>query len=153
MKRRAKLVTLACVLLMAACFTPATTRNEGAPEAGPRFASRGPDAKDYGASLGYPNGERGTFLRVPSLVGSHSHLDELFEGRVVGKAATRPQRGSQVFDRTLVVGRAPLREWRMLVFVDLGQADKRQSRGLMLPALHDPELRVVGSLRGESSPH
>jgi len=88
MKRRAKLGTLSCVLLMVACTAPATTRNGGAPEAGPRFASGGPDAEDYGASVGYPKGERATFLRVPSLVGSHSHLDELFEGRVIGKAAT-----------------------------------------------------------------
>ena len=88
MTRRAKLGTLSCVLLMVACTAPATTRNGGAPEAGPRFASGGPDAEDYGASVGYPKGERATFLRVPSLVGSHSHLDELFEGRVIGKAAT-----------------------------------------------------------------
>jgi len=88
MKRRAKLGTLSCVLLMVACTAPATTRNGGAPEAGPRFASGGPDAEDYGASVGYPKGERATFLRVPSLVGSHSHLDELFEGRVIGKAVT-----------------------------------------------------------------
>jgi CubicO group peptidase (beta-lactamase class C family) len=73
---------------MAACAAPATSPKGGAPETGPRFASGGPDAEDYGASLGYPKGERGTFLRVPSLVGSHSHLDELFEGRVIRKAAT-----------------------------------------------------------------
>src|SRR5713101_8235491 len=36
----------------------------------------------------YSRVTRATFLRVPSLVGSHSHLDELFEGRVIGKAAT-----------------------------------------------------------------
>ena len=88
MKRRTKLGTLSCVLLVAACSAPATTRNAGGPEAGPRFASGGPDAEEYGASLGYPKGERGTFLRVGSLVGSHTHLDELFEGRVIGKAAT-----------------------------------------------------------------
>ena len=52
MKRRAKLGTLSCVLLMVACTAPATTRNGGAPEAGPRFASGGPDAEDYGASVG-----------------------------------------------------------------------------------------------------
>ena len=89
MKPGAELVAVvSCVLLVAACTTPATTRNESPPEAGPRFASGGPDAEEYGASLGYPKGERGTFLRVPSLVGSLSHLDELFEGRVIAKAAT-----------------------------------------------------------------
>src|SRR5437899_3841068 len=74
MKRRTKLGTLSCVLLVAACSAPATTRNAGVPEAGPRFASGGPDAEAYGASPGYPKGERGTFLRVGSLVGSHTHL-------------------------------------------------------------------------------
>jgi CubicO group peptidase (beta-lactamase class C family) len=88
MKARTKLATLSSVLLLAACAAPATTRNGSEPAAGPRFAAGGPDAEDYGASLGYPRGERGTFLRVPFLVGSHSHLDELFEGRVIAKAAT-----------------------------------------------------------------
>jgi len=88
MKRRTKLGTLSCVLLVAACSAPASTRNAGVPEAEPRFASGGPDAEEYGASLGYPKGERGTFLRVGSLVGSHTHLDELFEGRVIRKAET-----------------------------------------------------------------
>jgi CubicO group peptidase (beta-lactamase class C family) len=86
MKRRSKLGMLSCVLLVAACSARAATRNGGGPEAGPRFASGGPDAEEYGASLGYPKGERGTFLRVGSLVGSHTHLDELFEGRVIRKA-------------------------------------------------------------------
>jgi CubicO group peptidase (beta-lactamase class C family) len=88
MKQTTKLGALSCLLLMAACSAPATTQNAGAPETGPRFASGGPDAAEHGASLDYPKGERGTFLRVPSLVGSHSHLDELFEGRVIRKAAT-----------------------------------------------------------------
>jgi hypothetical protein len=72
MKRRTKLGMLSCVLLVAACSAPAATRNGGGPEAGPRFASGGPDAEEYGASLGYPKGERATFLRVGSLVGSHT---------------------------------------------------------------------------------
>jgi len=88
MKTRTKLATLSSVLLLAACAAPTTTPNGGEPNAGPRFGSGGLDAEDYGASLGYPKGERATFLRAQSLVGSHSHLDELFEGRVIGKAAT-----------------------------------------------------------------
>src|SRR4029450_1361878 len=88
MKRRGKLATLSCVLLIAACAAPATTPNGDGTPAGPRFVSGGPAAEGYGASLGYPKGERATFRRVPSLVGSHSHLDELFQGRVIGKAAT-----------------------------------------------------------------
>ena len=81
---------------MAACAAPATTPNGGAPPAGPQFFSGGPDAEDYGASLGYPKGDRATFFRVPSLVGSHSHLDELFEGRVIRKAETPSHLGRAV---------------------------------------------------------
>ena len=88
MMRKGKLATLWCVLLIAACSAPAAAPNGDGPQAGPCFVSGGPDAEDYGVSLGYPKGERATFLRVPSLVGSHSHLDELFEGRSIGKAAT-----------------------------------------------------------------
>jgi CubicO group peptidase (beta-lactamase class C family) len=33
-------------------------------------------------------GDRATFYRIPSLVGSYSHLDEIFDGRVVRRAAT-----------------------------------------------------------------
>lgn len=76
MKARTKLATLSSVLLLAACAAPTTTPNGGEPNAGPRFVSGGLDAEDYGASLGYPKGERATFLRAQSLVGSHSHLDE-----------------------------------------------------------------------------
>jgi CubicO group peptidase (beta-lactamase class C family) len=54
----------------------------------PRFASGGPDAEDYGASDGYPIGNRSTFFRAPFLVGSFSHLDQVFEGRLVRHATT-----------------------------------------------------------------
>src|SRR5262249_48917356 len=57
MKQRTKLGMLSCVLLVAACSAPAATQNGGGPEAGPRFASGGPDAEEYGAGLGYPKGE------------------------------------------------------------------------------------------------
>ena len=72
---------------LAACASPATTR-EAAPrteDIAPRFAAGGPNAEEYGASSGYPTGDRTTFFRIPSLVGSHSHLDEVFEGRLVHK--------------------------------------------------------------------
>jgi CubicO group peptidase (beta-lactamase class C family) len=55
---------------------------------GPRFAASGPDAEDYGASQGYPMGDRATFYTIPFLVGSHSHLDQVLEGRTVRRAAT-----------------------------------------------------------------
>jgi CubicO group peptidase (beta-lactamase class C family) len=54
----------------------------------PRFSPGGPDAEDYGASDGYPIGDRSTFFRPPFLVGSHSHLDQVYEGRLVRQAAT-----------------------------------------------------------------
>jgi hypothetical protein len=52
----------------------------------PRFAAAGPDAQELGAGAGYPKGDRATFFRIESIVGSHSHLDEIFPGRVVHKA-------------------------------------------------------------------
>jgi hypothetical protein len=58
------------------------------PPRAPRSAAGGPDAQDYGASDGYPVGDRSTYFRVPFLVGSHSHLDQVFEGRLVRRAPT-----------------------------------------------------------------
>jgi CubicO group peptidase (beta-lactamase class C family) len=54
----------------------------------PRFAAGGPDTQDYGASAGYPIGDRSTFFRIPFIVGSHSHLDQIFEGRLIRRATT-----------------------------------------------------------------
>ena len=54
-------------------------------EAGPRFDADGPDAEAYGAREGYPIK---VISRAPFLVGAFSHFDQLFEGRVVGRAAT-----------------------------------------------------------------
>jgi CubicO group peptidase (beta-lactamase class C family) len=54
----------------------------------PRFAPGGPDAEAYGASDGYPIGDRSTYFRTPFLVGSYSHLDQVFEGRLVRRATT-----------------------------------------------------------------
>jgi CubicO group peptidase (beta-lactamase class C family) len=65
--------------------TPAT---EPSAAAGPRFAQGGPDAEDYGARKGYPVGDRATFNRIPFLIGSHSHFDQIFEGRLVRRATT-----------------------------------------------------------------
>jgi CubicO group peptidase (beta-lactamase class C family) len=90
-----------CVLaaVLAGCASPAATSPRdaiaaGSPPAEPsaaassRFAQGGPDAEDYGASDGYPLGDRSTFNRIPFLVGSHSHLDQIFEGRLVRRATT-----------------------------------------------------------------
>jgi CubicO group peptidase (beta-lactamase class C family) len=54
----------------------------------PLFAAGGPDTQDYGASAGYPIGDRSTFFRIPFIVGSHSHLDQIFEGRLIRRATT-----------------------------------------------------------------
>jgi hypothetical protein len=51
-----------------------------------QFCSGGPDAEAYGASAGYPKGDRTTFRDIGSLVGSHSHLDEIFPSRLIRKA-------------------------------------------------------------------
>jgi CubicO group peptidase (beta-lactamase class C family) len=77
---------LGCV---AACASPATTPRHtpaAAVEPLPRFAAGGPDAEEFGAGLGYPPGDRTTFFRVGWLVGSHSHLDEIFPSRLAHKA-------------------------------------------------------------------
>jgi CubicO group peptidase (beta-lactamase class C family) len=91
----------ACVLavVLAGCASPAPTGRhdaiafESSPvdssaRSAPRFADTGPDADDYGASDGYPLGDRSTFNRIPFLVGSHSHLDRIFEGRLMRRATT-----------------------------------------------------------------
>jgi len=56
--------------------------------AGPRFDQSGPDADELGARQGYPVGDRNSFFRVPFLVGSQSHQDEIFPSRSVRRAAT-----------------------------------------------------------------
>jgi CubicO group peptidase (beta-lactamase class C family) len=54
----------------------------------PRFTAGGHDAEAFGASMGYPKGDRSSFRDVGTLVGSHSHLDEIFPARLIHKAAT-----------------------------------------------------------------
>jgi CubicO group peptidase (beta-lactamase class C family) len=97
-----------CVLaaVVAGCTSPSVTgpRNEiasgsssaepSAPSA-PRFVAGGPDSEDYGASQGYPIGDRSTFFQIPFLVGSQSHLDQIFEGRVIRRASA-PSRLARV---------------------------------------------------------
>ena len=89
-----------CVLavVIAGCTSPSTTgprdgiaagsssAEPSAPSA-PRFTAVGPDSEDYGASEGYPIGNRSTFFRIPFLVGSQSHFDQIFEGRLIRRAA------------------------------------------------------------------
>jgi hypothetical protein len=54
--------------------------------AAPRFTADGPNAAEYGARAGYPKGDRTTFWELGSVVGSHSHLDEIFQGRLIRRA-------------------------------------------------------------------
>src|SRR2546422_5630443 len=98
-----KAVAAACTLvgLLAGCAAPGAPGARdgiasGSPAASapaPRFAPSGPDAEDYGASDGYPTGDRTSFFRTPFLVGSHSQLDQVFEGRLVRRAATPSRLG------------------------------------------------------------
>jgi CubicO group peptidase (beta-lactamase class C family) len=87
----------ACVFafLLTGCASPAARSPQDAiapakpsQAAKPGFAEGGPDAEEYGASQGYPIGDRATFNRIPFLVGSHSHLDQIFEGRLVRRSTT-----------------------------------------------------------------
>jgi CubicO group peptidase (beta-lactamase class C family) len=69
-------------------ITGGLSPTNSSPPPAPRSAAGGPDAQEYGASDGYPVGDRSTYFRVPFLVGSHSHLDQVFEGRLVRRAPT-----------------------------------------------------------------
>ena len=99
--RLGDLLAATCVLgvILAGCVSPTPTGrrdaivSESSPadsetRSAPRFADRGPDADDYGASEGYPIGDRSTFFRIPFLVGSQSHFDQIFEGRLIRRATT-----------------------------------------------------------------
>src|SRR5262245_44929896 len=74
---------------MVACAPPTMkTPNpeRGSHEVSARFDAGGHDAEAYGASAGYPRGDRTTFKDVRFLVGSHSHLDDIFPSRLIRKA-------------------------------------------------------------------
>jgi CubicO group peptidase (beta-lactamase class C family) len=80
----------AFVVVTAACASPSGPGSAGVsaqPAAlGPRFAASGPNAEEYGAAGGYPIGDQRSFFTVPFLVGSHSHLDQVFKGRTVRRS-------------------------------------------------------------------
>jgi CubicO group peptidase (beta-lactamase class C family) len=81
---------LALPVCVVACASPATTRDTpvvgGEPP--PPFATGGADAEELGASMGYPKGTGATYWRTRWRVGSFSHLDEIFRGRLIHKAPT-----------------------------------------------------------------
>jgi CubicO group peptidase (beta-lactamase class C family) len=58
---------------------------ESSASSGSRFAADGPDAEEYGAREGYPIK---IINRAPFYVGAFSHYDQIFEGRIVRRAAT-----------------------------------------------------------------
>jgi hypothetical protein len=80
--RRIVIVVFASALV--ACATPAPQ----SASSGPRFDQGGPDADDFGARNGYPFGDRTSFFRIPFLVGSQSHQDEIFPGRLIRRTGT-----------------------------------------------------------------
>ena len=82
---------LALMVYVVACASPATTAHDtpvadGEPP--PRFAPGGPDAEAFGAGMGYPKGTPANYWRTRWRVGSNSHLDEIFRGRLIHKAST-----------------------------------------------------------------
>ena len=87
---RSRALTLMSLVCVVACASPATTRDTpiASEEPLPRFATGGPDAEAFGASMGYPKGTPATYWRTRWRVGSNSHLDEIFRGRLIHKAPT-----------------------------------------------------------------
>src|SRR5205814_861117 len=83
-------------VVVGGCAAPGSREGVIAESAGlmgaaPRFAPDGPDAEEYGASDGFPTGDRTTSFSTPFLVGSHSELDRIFESRLV-RAGDTPSR-------------------------------------------------------------
>ena len=83
------------LVALAGCASPATTP-DAAPrteEIAPRFVASGPDAEVYGAARAIRSATARRTTTIPVLVGSHSHLDEIFEGRRIRKAPTPSRLG------------------------------------------------------------
>jgi CubicO group peptidase (beta-lactamase class C family) len=91
---RAELVLVLLMVALAGCAAPThpaqgSSAGPGsaasAAPSGPRFASGGPDAEEYGAGEGYP--VKGIY-GARFFVGNFSHYDQIFEGRMVRRAVT-----------------------------------------------------------------
>jgi CubicO group peptidase (beta-lactamase class C family) len=91
----AVLTTGAVVVALAGCARSTSPQPDGAVstatpavrpvrDGGPRFADGGPDAEEYGQSRGYPIA---VINRPLFFVGMFTHYDQLFEARVVHRAA------------------------------------------------------------------
>ena len=82
---------LVLLVYVMACASPTTTTREtlfAGGEPPPRFALGGPDAEAFGANMGYPKGTPANFWRTRWRIGSNSHLDEIFRGRLIHKPST-----------------------------------------------------------------
>lgn len=91
LRARPRVWALALLVCVVACASPARKTSDApiaSDEPPPRFATGGPDAEELGASLGYPKGTPATFWRVRWQVGSFSHFDEIFRGRLIHGAPT-----------------------------------------------------------------
>jgi len=79
------------VIFAAAVWAPSACAQDvrsAAPEPGPVFSDRGPDADLYGAAEGYPVGTRGAAPQLDKLVGVYSHFGEIYRSRPIGRAST-----------------------------------------------------------------
>ena len=88
---RPRVLTLVLLVCVVACASPAATVRETLVTGGepsPRLAPGGPDAEAFGAGMGYPKGTGATYWRTRWRVGSFSHLDEIFRGRLIHTAPT-----------------------------------------------------------------
>ena len=78
------------MIAIAACSASSPSSSAPPPQAPPSaqilVSSTGPDAEQYGAAGGFPVGGRSNYFQAPFLVGSLSHMDEIFEGRLIKRA-------------------------------------------------------------------
>jgi CubicO group peptidase (beta-lactamase class C family) len=92
---RPRRVVLSVLIAALGCASPIRPNQDGAVVTGPspaassgssapRFASNGPNAKEYGATEGYPIK---AIYRLPFFVGVFSHYDQILESRTVRRAA------------------------------------------------------------------
>ena len=80
-----------CALLAVGCTTGSVPGRDDEPapiaaSAAPRFSQGGPYAEEYGASQGYPIGDRLTCSSPTFRIGCYSHFDQIYEGRLVRRA-------------------------------------------------------------------
>ena len=91
LRGRPRVWALTLLVCVVACASPVMKTSDtriASEEPPPRFGTAGPDAEELGASMGYPKGTPATVWRTRSQVGSLSHLDEIFRGRLIHKAPT-----------------------------------------------------------------